>query len=472
MITSKVKLSYAHRDESHLVHDSWLVLCRNILISMLIGAIVWAVVAALSRAVEHSTHYLFAAFHAQEKSISTIHSRYLHLLTKGPWVFVIVLLLGAVVRGWMIHWPRWRSVEGDGASDTIHYFLEGYKIDDPQQIVKERYKRPAFLEALRRFIITLITLGSGGSGGLEGPIIPIGESIASGCSRVFKIFRVDDLRAFQLAGIAAAVCAITNTPFAAAIFATEIVYSERIVYRTLLYSIFAVLCAFELNNYFLHSDTLFQMTPHAPSFSLHEYLLVSLVAVICCAPAGLGIQWVLKSLRKLFGHLNITRRAPLGALLIVFIVLGVWVFLGIAPEHVVGMGENTISDLLNNSGSPLLHLWWILLVIIIAKNVATCLTLMTGGSAGLLVPAMVLGGSSGAMTFYLLEHLGFAAHRYADANLFIIAGIASALVAVIEVPIASIVMVIEMFGAVYAPPAMIAVAICHKVMKRLKLYLE
>ena len=93
---------------------------------------------------------------------------------------------------------------------------------------------------------------------------------------------------------------------------------------------------------------------------------------------------------------------------------------------------------------------------------------MSGGSAGLLVPAMVIGGASGSGMYYLLDQFHLVANLNPD--LFAIAGIASSLVAVIEVPIASIVLTMEMFGATFAPPAMLAVAVCHLVVKNLKLY--
>ena len=95
---------------------------------------------------------------------------------------------------------------------------------------------------------------------------------------------------------------------------------------------------------------------------------------------------------------------------------------------------------------------------------------MTGGSAGLLVPAMILGGSMGACMFHLLSGLAWVAD--ANAQIFIIAGIASSLVAVIEVPLASIALVIEMFGANYAAPVMIAVGVCHIISRNMRMYVQ
>ena len=43
-----------------------------------------------------------------------------------------------------------------------------------------RWQLPTFSLATRKFLATLITLGSGGSGGLEGSVTLIGESVAAG----------------------------------------------------------------------------------------------------------------------------------------------------------------------------------------------------------------------------------------------------------------------------------------------------
>lgn len=53
-----------------------------------------------------------------------------------------------------------------------------------------------------------------------------------------------------------------------------------------------------------------------------------------------------------------------------------------------------------------------------------------------------------------------------------VAGIASALVAVAEVPLAAIAFVMEVFGAHFGPPAIVACVLTYLVAKRLRLYSE
>ena len=114
--------------------------------------------------------------------------------------------------------------------------------------------------------------------------------------------------------------------------------------------------------------------------------------------------------------------------------------------------------------------WWVLGLVVVMKALTTGLTLMAGGSAGLLVPAMYMGGMTGAMMFLLLQSLGI--YMPPDAiTLFVITGIASGLVAIVEVPIATIAFVIELFGASFGPVAILSVVICYHFSRRWELYL-
>ncbi|HSP79992.1 MAG TPA: chloride channel protein, partial [Myxococcaceae bacterium] len=90
--------------------------------------------------------------------------------------------------------------------------------------------------------------------------------------------------------------------------------------------------------------------------------------------------------------------------------------------------------------------------------------------AGMLIPSMVLGGVSGAATARLLASvLGLAS---VDVRLFVVVGIASALVAVVGVPLAAIALVLEVFGSEYGPPAVLACGLTYVLTLRLTIYKE
>ena len=481
--SQRQKISLGSKDQSYRFYESFQNIIKTILLALIVGLIAWGLTTILKESVNRASEFLFEPFHHQvqvlseKKETADIVAPYLNKkstkvkleTSSSPWIFLSVILLGSLVRSILFKSKVWHTVEGDGATQSINYFLNSYN-QPPEVYVKERFSRATFMAALRRMLITGLTLGCGGSGGLEGPIIPIGENIGAGLCRWLCIKDANTLRALQMAGIAAAVCTLLNAPFASAIFATEIVYSERIVYRTFLYSIFAVVVAYTLNHNIMSSTSLFSIAAHGQYYSVHEYVLVCLVAIFCSGPCGLGLKWFFGYLKKVFAFIPAFYRSPIAALLTAMIVLGLWFSLGIEPGYVVGVGEHTINNLLMQSGNPLLQVWWIIVVIIVAKTLATGLTLMTGGSAGLLVPAMILGGAMGAVMYHLLTFLSLVVDP--SPQIFIIAGIASSLVAIIEVPLATIALVVEMFGASYAAPVMVAVGVCHILSRNMRLRVQ
>ncbi|MBT4804026.1 MAG: chloride channel protein [Legionellales bacterium] len=481
------KLKYVAKDSSFKTQEGFSRLFINIFIVLILGAVTWFVCTTLKLGVMHTTEYLFSPFEAESETIGNyklitneeLSDRSLEhhnsIVEKnnneGIMILIAVMFFGALVRGILIRNKSWHSSEGDGATQTISYFLESYSLGDaPGVVAKHRYSKSTLRHALKRYIMTFLTLGCGGSGGLEGPVIPIGECLGAFLAKTFRIYNTDDLRAFQMAGIAAAVCTLLNAPFASAIFAAEVVYSERIVYRTLLYSIFSVIIAFSLNTLFLGQGKLFVVAQHNASYGFFEYMNVVLVAIVCSGPIGVGLNYTFKFFKTKFNYIPVLLRSPIGAMCAAGIALGLWFWLGIEPTHVLGMGEETIEDLLYGVGNEKLHIWWVLSIVIVAKVLATGLTLMTGGSAGLLIPAMVLGGCMGGVLHGVLLQYFHGFHT--GIELFIISGIGSALVSIIEVPISAVLLIISIFGESYAPPAMLSVAVCHLLVKNLKLYLH
>lgn len=458
--STTLKHEAAILDQSHLLEESWRTLARNFLTVVLIAVSSWLLTSVMRWCVEQGAEHLFEPFSKPHESLH------------AAWILMAVLVIAGLVRGMIIRLPSWSDSDGDGAGKSLQYFIHTYSTDESRhQATEERYRQPTFMRALRRMVMTVLTIGSGGSGGIEGPVIPIGESLGSGWSRIFHVQSADNLRAFQMAGIAAAVATLLNAPFTAAIFAAEIVFTDRIVYRTLFYSLLAAIIAYALNNHFLHFQPLFSIHGHPPIYSPREYLEVSLVAIFCSAPAGLGVHYVFGKLQKMLAFVPIVLRAAVGALLAGSIAMALWFGLGIEPRHVLGVGESTMRAVLNGFAGPLLSVWWILLLLVLAKCVNTGLTLMAGGSAGLLIPAMFMGGLMGAAAYYLMIALGIPAYAN-NPDLFVVAGIASSLVAVIEVPLAAIAFVMEVFGANFGPPAIVACVVCHMFVKRFKLYVE
>ncbi len=449
----------AHRrepldEEQRALHDSWPTVLRTVGRVVLATVLIWGVCSALRYGV-HATSDNLLAFAADRS------------LWWAPWVLVGTLLVGGLARGLLNRWPGWSEVGSDGVDLALHNYHITYldSADDP----RPRYSLPAFRLAARKVAATLLTLGTGASGGLEGPVVLVGESLGAGVAKLTRSRSEHTLRTCQLAGIAAAVGTLLNAPFAAALFALEVVYGNRIIYRKLAYCLLAGILAYALNNRFLGFKPLFVAPPHGHTYTMAEYGLTALVAVAVSAPVALLFGLTMKHARQLVERVHPVLRGAAGALLTAVVAVGLFYAVDMDPRHVLGMGEYTISRLLVGEVGGL-SLWWFLLLVVAGKLLTTGFTIQSGGSAGMLIPSMVLGGVSGAATARLLEATTGLAE--VDVGLFVVVGIASALVAVVGVPLAAIALALEVFGSEYGPPAVLACGVTYVLTLRLSIYRE
>lgn len=438
-------------NEQRALHDSWDNIVRVTVIVAMMAVVIWAACSALRWVVHASTDRLFSLLHHRGAEL-------------WPWGLLLGgLVASGLLRGFLMRRPGWTDAAGDGIDVALANYHCTYEHagDDPQP----RFDRPAFALALRKLATTALTLAAGGSGGLEAPVVVIGESIGAGCARVFRTRSEHELRTYQLAGIAAAVSTLLGAPFTAALFAIEIAYGDRIIYRKFAYALLAGFIAYTLNHRFIGSEPLFVVPPHTRAYTLTEYGMTALVAVAISAPVALGFGLFMKHTGALVQRFGGLARGAAGGLGTGLVALALYHAMSMHPHHVLGMGEHTLAELLRPGASFTIGF---LCVAALGKMLTTGLTIRSGGSAGLLIPSMFLGGVSGALTAQILARAGVVAGL--DPALFVVVGIASALVAVIGVPLAAIALVLEVFGTQYGPPAMLACGVTYVMTLRLRVY--
>lgn len=448
------KRLHADQSERLLAMDRWTDIGRKTAVVLLISFTVWAMCAFMRRAVELCTSRLFGTAESQDSVLI------------GGGVLLGIMLLVALARGLLLLRPAWRDAEGDGIDKALARYHQTYEGsgDDPAA----RYDQPTLSLAVRKLITTTLTIGGGGSGGLEAPGVYLGESLAAGWSKTFKRASADELRLYQLAGVAAAIGTLLQAPFAAALFAAEIVYAGRIIYRYLAYCLIAGVFAYELNHHVLGLGSLFESPEHGMTIVWQEYLLVTIVAVGFSAPAAIALGPVFKAAGRFFSRFPTVLRPAVGALIAGSVCLAMWGGFDLQPEHILGIGEHTINEVANGEGPAALRVWWVLLLAVVAKTLATAATLKSGGSVGMLFPSMYMGGLVGAAGFFFLGEIGLYAGP--SVALFVATGMATALTSVAGVPLASIALVLEVFGSNYGPPAALACAVCFTASKRFSLY--
>jgi CIC family chloride channel protein len=450
------KKSHADLSEQAITVDLWADIAHKTLMVALVAFSVWAGCSLMRGGVEFGTERLFDA-------ADTLGANGFWL---GAGTLLGVMLLVGILRGLLLLRPAWRDAEGDGIDKALVRFHETYEgeRDDPTP----RYAKATFSNAVRKIVMTVLTIGAGGSGGLEAPGVYLGESLGAGWSRLFKRPSADELRLYQLAGVAAAIATLLAAPFTAAIFAAEVVYAGRIIYRKLAYCLIAGVLAYEFNVHLGGHGTLFTAPEHSTIFVWQEYLLVVLVAVGLSAPAAIALGPIIRAAERFFSNFPVVARAATGALITGAIAIAVWYLFDLHPHHILGIGEETINDVIKGTGQAALRTWWILLLAVVAKIFATAATVKSGGSVGLLFPSMYLGALVGAAAYYLLGEIGLYAGP--TVAVYVAAGMAAALTSIAGVPLASIALVVEAFGSEYSPAAAVACAVCFTASRRFGLY--
>ena len=445
---------------------------RLILQSVIIGVIVWAVVFPLKIAVHELSHVTLQWL----EHAPALFFVFIPLGIGAVIVAAITLYKAATITyhddNGRIH--ELNDVEGDGleraislyysSEPTIEHTLTG------EEGVTVRWNLPTFSLAARKFAATLVTLGSGGSGGLEASVTLIGESIAAGlfkprrmgkqaADRITILHRIwrwwqpdnpDDLQTAQLSGVAAAVAVLFGAPFAAAFFATEVMYQRRPIIEKLMYALISALIAYFLTNVVsagpapLFAVDVRYMPPTTPSYMGVLILMSAAISLVAIFFSRLRVR-----LDRAFHHSlsNTYLRMLLGAGLTGAVAIGVAGFtaqFGLAEnglELVLGTGEGVIDAAFAGELTVA-----VALIALFAKMFATLFTVSSGGSAGLLIPSLFFGTMVATV---------FADWFNYQPMMLIAPAMTASLVSIVNVPLAAILFTVEMFGSAYMVPALI-----------------
>lgn len=462
---------------------------RLVVQSLVIGVVVWGPVFLLQRII----HETFAFI--------------LELIGKAPSTFLILipLWLGSLTTALIANYRRRQiihyqsdgkthelsDVEGDGLERAIALYHAAEPSFEKALLGKEgvevRWELPTFSLAARKFAATWATLGSGGSGGLEGSVALIGEGLAASMfkprppmawvgdrfewlSRPLRWWSaqdVDHLQTAQLCGIAAAIATLTGAPFMSAFFAAEVMYRRRPLIEKLIYSLISTLIAYFLSSLvnFGHSSLFQTDLVYLPSGEWQYYGLVAI--------SSLSIAIISVYFTRLRGLIeagfdryvsNLWARHLLGATLIGLIALIAVALAGRysdigrpdAFELVLGTGSGAIDAALAGKLTIVLAT-----IALCGKILTTLLTIGSGGSAGFLIPALFLGAMVATI-------VATAAHY--EPMLLIAPAMTASLVSLVNVPLAAILLPVEMFSSHYLPAALLALLICTFLTQNDKLY--
>jgi len=357
------------------------------------------------------------------------------------WIFLLPAL-GGLASGWLVYTfaPEAEGHGTDGAIEAFH--RKGGFIRGRVPIIKT--------------ISSVITIGTGGSAGREGPIAQIGAGFGSFVATKLGL-SAKDRRLLLMAGMAGGIGATFRSPLGGALFAAEVLYRDPdFEHEGLIPCIISSIIAYSL----FGAVTGWKPLLDTPMFRFDrpiELLLYLLLGILC---AGFGVVYVkfFYGLRDAFRKLPIPNwlKPALGGLLLGIMALFI--------PHVLGSGYGWVQAALYGKMAL-----WVMLVIAIAKTVATSLTISSGGSGGVFAPSLVigamLGGAFGATAELLFPLL------VQDPRAYVLVGMAGFFAGVANAPIATLIMVSELTGNYgLLAPLMLVCVVAMIVMRKNSIY--
>ena len=137
---------------------------------------------------------------------------FLHFAAVHPWLPFVIAPAGLAI-AFLLTQHVFPGAQGSGIPQTI----AALHMHDPRLV--DRVLSPRI--AIGKVLLTLLGLASGASIGREGPTVQVGASIMHALGKLLRLPRLELRRALILAGGAAGIAAAFNTPLAGIVFAIE-----------------------------------------------------------------------------------------------------------------------------------------------------------------------------------------------------------------------------------------------------------
>ncbi len=331
------------------------------------------------------------------------------------WVILAAPTIGGLVVGLMLKYLI-TNKRAEGVADVIEARALG---DGKIPLVQGLYSA----------LLTIISLGAGASAGREGPVVHLGATLASNLAYMFKL-PPGSVRNLLGCGVAAAVAASFNAPIAGALFALEVVlghYAMRAFVPVVISSTAAaVITRIHLGEY--------------PAFVLPDYNIASYYEFGAFALLGLTCAFIAITFQLAIGTAQratetidppIWLRPVIGGFLVGCI--------GIAFPHVLGVGYEA-TDLALKEYFPLT----LLLALLVAKIIATAITIAARFGGGVFSPSLYLGAMAGG-AFGLIAAAVFPDYS-SSYGLYAILGMGGVAAAVLGAPISTTLIIFELTG--------------------------
>ncbi len=278
---------------------------------------------------------------------------------------------------------------------------------------------------LLQMIGAAISLISGQSVGREGPSVHMGAATGSLLSQWIRLPN-NSMRIMVGCGVAAAIAASFNTPLAGVIFAMEVVLMEYTI-ASFTPIILAAVSATVLTRAFYGDSPAFSV-PTMSFESSWELPYVLILGLVMGAIAALFIH-IAGTVSSRYGQRPIlTRMTIAGAL------MGA---LAVFVPQIMSIGYDTVNAaLLGNIGLGLL------LLILLAKLIASAMAVGLGVPAGFIGPTMVIGATAGG-ALGVIAGLIFPG-EVSNSGFYAMLGLAAMMAATFQAPLSALTAMVEL----------------------------
>ncbi|HEV7559016.1 MAG TPA: chloride channel protein, partial [Kofleriaceae bacterium] len=317
-----------------------------------------------------------------------------------------------------------------------------------------------FRDAVGKFVLGVVQIGTGSSLGREGPTVQICSGVAKGMGKLVGV-SAKNLKLLLPVGAAAGIAAAFNAPIAAVTFTIEEIVGN--LDQTLLSGVIvAAALAAVVERSVLGENPIFSI-PQGYSLDHAESLVLYAALGVASALMAVAFTESLLWLRKRFNgmkRLPLWLRPGIGGLATALIAVTM-----VSVVHVRGVtggGYEGLAGALDGN-----YTYEVMLALGAAKLVATVMSYASGGAGGIFAPSLFMGAMLGG-AFGALDVAVFG-HSHAEVGSFALVGMGAVFAGVVRAPITSVLIIIEMTaGYGLTLPLMISNMMAYGVARQLR----
>jgi CIC family chloride channel protein len=330
------------------------------------------------------------------------------------WVKILIPTIGGLMVGIVVYFFA-HEAKGHGVPEV----MEAVALKDGRMRIRVVFAK-AFASA--------ICIGSGGSVGREGPIVQIGSAMGSAVGRLARVSG-GRLRTLVACGAAAGIAATFNAPMAGALFSLEIILAEFAAFQFIPIVVSSVI-ATALSRHYLGNFPAFEIPPY-DLLHYSELLLYLILGVLAgfVAYSFIRVLYVMEDFFDGWKRMPGFIKPAIGGTLIGCI--------GVFFPQIFGVGYESVAQVLRGE-----MLGMMLVGLLIAKILATSISIGSGGSGGIFAPSLFMGALLGGV-FGQIVHSIFP-YTTASPGAYALVGMGAVVAGTTRAPITAMLIIFEM----------------------------